>query len=335
MITINFIEFIDSIFKGIGQVQFHDSAITGVLFLVGLAIYSRRLALWGFIGSLVATLVGIAIGGNNWWVTFGLFGFNGELTATALWLFIKPSKRSVVYTLFGTALSAVVMVFLTRFFVPWGLPALTGPFNITTMLLLWAVGAGGVLHGFGKLNVGDFGWWMPWPTMEEKWTAAECVKTAFRGMSQVMFSDHWLTGIVFFIGLTLGGYFLYPWNYSHIPGGTTNVGFPFGLGGVVALMGSVIGTLTAIGLRADKQAVHHGIFGYNGVLTALALFGVFYTLNPINLVYAIFFTIVSTLIMAAIMSIYAPYKMPALTLPFCVTTWIAIYATQIFTGVFV
>jgi len=335
MIDIDIIGFFDSVLKGIGQVQFHDSAITGVLFLVGLAIFSRRLALWGFIGSLVATLVGIAIGGNDWWVTYGLFGFNGVLTATALWLFIKPSKRSVAYLLFGAALSALVMVSLTRFFTPWGIPALTGPFNITTMLLLWANGAGGVVHGFGKLSIGEFGWWMPWPKLEEKWTAAECVKTSFRGMAQVMFSDHWLTGVVFFIAFALGGFFLYPWGHSHVPGGTTNIGFPFGLGGVVALMGSVVGTLTAIACKGDRQAIHHGIYGYNSVLTALALFGVFFALNPVNLVFALFFTAVTTIIMAAIMSMFAPYKMPALTLPFCVTTWIAIYATQIFSGVFV
>jgi urea transporter len=335
MTEIDLLEFFDGVLKGIGQVQFHDSAITGALFLVGLAIYSWRLAVWGFVGSLVATLTGMAIGGSDWWVTYGLFGFNGELTATALWLFIKPSKLSMAFLVFGACLSALVMVAFTRFFEPWGLPALTGPFNITTMALLWANGAGGAVHGFGKLNVGEFGWWMPWPKLEERWTLPEILKTPFRGMSQVMFSDHWATGVVFFIAFTLGGLILYPWDYSHVAGGTTNIGFPFGIGGVVALMGSIVGTLTAIALRGDRQAIHHGIYGYNSVLTALALFGVFYALNPANLAYALFFTVVTTVVMAALMSLFAPYKMPALTLPFCVTTWTAIYATQVFAGVFV
>jgi len=322
---ITLLEFVDALFKGVGQVQFHDSFITGIFFLTGIALYSRRLALLAFVGSVVGTLTGMALGANEYWITFGLFGFNSVLTAEALYLFVKPTRDSMVYNIIGVVATAIAMAFLTVFFKPWNLPALTGPFNIITFVFLFAV-ATQILRPSDS-----FGWWKPWPTFDEKWTPVEFIKTVFRGMAQVMFCDDWRTGVLFFIGFTLGGYFTYPWRFGEA--GMT-LGFPYGLGGVVAFVGSFIGTSVAIAFKADINAVKHGLYGYNSVLTALALFGVFLHLTPTNFIYMAFWAAVTTIMMAAWQEIYRPYGIPPLTWPFCLITWIALWAIQLFPGVF-
>ncbi|HET6730596.1 MAG TPA: urea transporter, partial [Nitrososphaeraceae archaeon] len=52
------------------------------------------------------------------------------------------------------ACSVVVMPTLQRFFGPWGLPALTGPFVFTAWAWLLAI------HGFGHIPAG-IGWSKP------------------------------------------------------------------------------------------------------------------------------------------------------------------------------
>lgn len=123
--------------RGISQVFLIDSWITGIIFLVGLAVADRRAAVWAAIASAIALFTAIlwrAPGGD---VAHGLYGFSAVLTGIALGAtFCNASWKSSIWTLIGVFATVFVQGATNAFFSPMGLPTLTGPFCLTTWIFL-------------------------------------------------------------------------------------------------------------------------------------------------------------------------------------------------------
>ena len=123
--------------RGISQVFFVDSWITGILFLIGLLISSRWAALWAAVGSAFALLVAILFKTAGADVTQGLYSFSAVLTAIALaTVFYKPGFLSALWALFGIAMTVFVQAAMNVMLAPLGLATLTAPFCITAWLFL-------------------------------------------------------------------------------------------------------------------------------------------------------------------------------------------------------
>lgn len=123
--------------KGIAQVFLIDSWVTGLLFLVGLAVSSWRAALWAAIGSALALALALLFGASGSAVAHGLYGYSAVLTAVALaTVFYRPSLRSAVWALLGIAVTLFVQAGMNVWMAPFGLAALTAPFCLATWLFL-------------------------------------------------------------------------------------------------------------------------------------------------------------------------------------------------------
>ncbi|NXD05617.1 UT2 protein, partial [Certhia familiaris] len=117
-----------------------------------------------------------------------------------------------------------------------------------------------------------------------------------RGISQVMFVNNPLSGLVILVGLLLQN----PW---------------WTLTGCV---GTVVSTLTALILGQDRSAIAAGLYGYNGVLVGL-LMAVFsadgdynwWLLLPVALV-----SMTCPIFTSALSAIFSKWDLPVLTLPF-------------------
>ena len=151
--------FVKLVFTGIAQVFFQENWLTGVLIFVGLTLASVSLTPYGFpaqypiyfagitafIGTLSATLAGIAFHADRSSVLIGLYGFNGTLTSLAvmgvflgfLWP-ISPFNGSPInffVMLFACAFSSVVTAFIGTITGRFSLPTLTAPFVFTSWLI--------------------------------------------------------------------------------------------------------------------------------------------------------------------------------------------------------
>jgi len=123
--------------KGISQVFLIDSWVTGIFFLVALAVSNWRAAVWAAVGSALALAVSIAFGLHAATITGGLFGFSAVLTGIALGCtFYKPNLRASLWALMGIVTTQFVQMGMDAMMLPFGLPTLTGPFCITTWLFL-------------------------------------------------------------------------------------------------------------------------------------------------------------------------------------------------------
>lgn len=98
----------------------------------------------------------------------------------------------------------------------------------------------------------------------------------------------------------------------------------------MALIGSILGLSTAWLLGASEPAIRSGAFGFNSVLTAIALGSVFLPSNAKSLGYAVLAAIVTTIAFASLSGALKPLGMPAMTLPFVVVTWIFLIGSRMF-----
>ena len=141
-------------------------------------------------------------------------------------------------------------------------------------------------------------------------TTSTVVEGVFNGIAQVFFQGSVITGVLFAIGLLVSSRRVF----------------------IIALLGSLTGLLVAWGMGAAEPAIRSGAFGFNSVLTAIALGGVFFVLDKASTAYTLLATIATTIVFAAVSAALEPLGMPALTLPFVLVVWLFVLAGPMFPG---
>lgn len=123
--------------KGVAQVFLVNSWVTGVFFLVGLALCSRWAAIWAAIGSAISLAIAIIFKAGASDIANGLYGFSPVLTAIAIGCtFNSVNIKSAIWTVVAVIATVFIQAGMDAFFMPFGLPTLTGPFCLTTWLFL-------------------------------------------------------------------------------------------------------------------------------------------------------------------------------------------------------
>jgi urea transporter len=118
----------------------------------------------------------------------------------------------------------------------------------------------------------------------------------FRGIGQIWFQEHALTGVLFALGIVIC--------------------FPVQAVGIV--LGSVIGTAVAWALKYDKGELLAGIYGFNPALVGIATF-FFFAPGAASIGLMVAGCVVAAVLTRAMRG-YAPF--PTYTAPFVVTTWV-------------
>jgi urea transporter len=305
--------FVDTLLRGTGQVMFQNNPVTGLLFLVGIFYNSYELGIAGLIGLLASTVAAIVLKADRNLIRAGLFGYNGILTGIGLAFFVRLQwgPAIVVYIILGGILSTIVFMALANFFSTWDMPALTAPFVLTTWLFLFAVLLfanlrPGVLvnPALPQANAVINPILRPSPTgltADAGVTVLNLLQSFFRGVGEVFFQNNLVTGIIFLIAILINSR----------------------ISALFAALGSLVGLLTALWLLGvDGYAIYIGLYGFNAVLCAIAVGGVFFVLTWESAIYALLCALVGTIVMASITAFFSPLGMPALTAPFVLTTWL-------------
>jgi urea transporter len=101
----------ESVIKALGSALFVASILSGVLFLVGIAISNWRHAIVAVIGAIVPNALAAHIGTAGGAINYGFVGFNGVLAALAAYVIVAPDLRLAVL---GSFLATWVASFVFR-----------------------------------------------------------------------------------------------------------------------------------------------------------------------------------------------------------------------------
>lgn len=301
------LRFLDCVLRGVGQVMLQNNSYAGLLFLIGIFYNSSLFGAAVLLGTGVSTTTAMLLGVDRALVREGLFGFNGGLVAIALLYFLQPDVLTWGCVIFAAACSTIVMAAFLTLLRAWRLPALTAPFVFTSLCFFLATARFGRLESTHLLPTAG----LPNAVaVEGVVTVSTVTEGLFNGVAQVFFQGNVITGILFALGLLISSR----------------------LACAAALAGSLSGLIVAWGMGAAEPAIRAGAFGFNSVLTAIALGSVFFVLDKVAIAYALLATIATAIVFAAVSAALEPLGVPALTLPFVLVTWIFLLASPLFPG---
>lgn len=128
------------------------------------------------------------------------------------------------------------------------------------------------------------------------------VKSIFRGVGQVMLQNNAITGLIFLIGIFYASWLM----------------------GFGALIGVLIGTMTALILNYKQKDILDGLYGFNGTLVGITLLFFF---EPTVLLFV--FLVVAVIISTILMHFMYKNSLSPYTFPFVATTWVFIFIIKI------
>lgn len=119
---------------GFSQIMLYSNVLTGLFFLVAIALTSVSMCLGAIGGSLVAYAAALLSGARREYLDQGLYGYNGALVGLACTLFWPVGTDLLIIIALAALLSALLMRFLID---RLGCPVYTVPF----ILSIWLVAA--------------------------------------------------------------------------------------------------------------------------------------------------------------------------------------------------
>ena len=128
------------------------------------------------------------------------------------------------------------------------------------------------------------------------------IPISLKGFSQVMLMENALSGGLILLGITI-----------HSP-----------LLGLMAFISSLAGSLTGHYIGADKSAIHQGLYGFNSLLCGIAV--MLFLQNDWRWLIAPITAIMAAVLMFYLSKYLAKWKIPILTFPFVVVTWLGLLA---------
>lgn len=282
-----------TVFRGIGQVFFQEHAVTGILFVAGIAVSSLSMAIGAVAGAAIGSGVAWGLKFDKSELLAGIYGFNATLVGIATLFFFQPGGMSLAMLVAG----CVVATLLTRFVrgnLPF--PTYTAPFIVTTWCLYFL----GKSLQVAPVDPSQLSLLVPVVP------AGFVVESAVHGIGQVMFQASLWTGLLFLLGIALN-------DRQHA---------------LWVLAASVLGMLLAshnvdaamraldperLVERTQFDNIQLGLYGYNATLAAVALF-----LWRRSLVYSL----LGIVLCIPLTELVPLFGLPALTAPFVLATWI-------------
>ena len=289
-------DFVNYVLRGISQVIFINNPISGLLMVVALFIQSPWLGAMALLGVVGSTGIALILKLDRDTIRNGIFGYNGALVGAALATFSDPSAaggmgRWAIAILFFSAFSTILMRTIGVWWAKTvNTPPLTLPFIITTLMGLaltqWVPPLG--LHLAAAPPIP--------PSTDLNWP--QLLASLPIGVGQVFMTAKVLSGVLIVIAVALCS----------------------PLAAVVGVLGCALGIWAGLLLGIAPDTLYLGLWGYNAVLCAMAIGGVFYVPNGKSIVMGAIAAFLSALLGGWLAIGLSPLGLPTLNLSFCIVT---------------
>ena len=115
---------------------------------------------------------------------------------------------------------------------------------------------------------------------------------SLKGISQVILIENAVTGALILLAIMISSFSL----------------------GIIAILSAMIGTLLGKLGGADKEMISQGLFGFNSVLTGMALY--LFLTGPFHWMLSLIGALLAAIMTAALMHVMKKTDIPVLTFPF-------------------
>ncbi|MEB7421757.1 urea transporter [Staphylococcus arlettae] len=285
------------VLNNIAQVLLLQNPWTGLFILIGLFLGSWKIGLIALIASVIALLLAKQTNYSEAEITAGLAGFNPVLTGIALTIFLTSEWYSWVFVIIAILITMPIGSAVREFLKPFGVPMLTIPYVfISSSVLLTSFQ---FQHVDADIDI------LPNTVKEIVFSEhnVHFISAFLSGFSEIFLLDNVMAGILILIGIFIASR----------------------KAGLLSIGANLLGLGIDLMFGANHDQINAGLFGYNVVLTVLALGVAFET--RINRYISIALGILLTIMLhAGLTTLLTPFGLPVFTLPFIIATWIMLFA---------
>lgn len=278
--------------RSLAQVIFINNPLSGAVLLLAFLLESPWLALLAVVGTAGANLSSRVFGLARSLRHQGIHGFNGALVGCAAAVFGPAASPALllVLVLLGSAVTTLMVEAWTRCCRGRGaLPPLTLPFCLVSWLLLAITAA---------LPLGPAAA-APLPHAEPLVGTLQALLLGLpHSFGQVFLCSRLSSGLLVLLAVALAS----------------------PLAAALGLVGAFWAMVAALLQGAPSAAVAQGLWGYNGVLVAIALGGIFHAPSRRSLLLASGGAALTAPVSSALAAVLP--GLPALTIDFVLTTWL-------------
>ncbi|PKN61577.1 MAG: hypothetical protein CVU57_28910 [Deltaproteobacteria bacterium HGW-Deltaproteobacteria-15] len=287
---------VNSILSGYGLVFFSVKPLVGLLFMLATFVVPEQ-GLAGLVSLLLSNGWAYLLGFPREDIKGGYYAYNGLLTGLALGLTYQINGPFLLMLLLASLLGVLIAASLQSLFRHYlFIPVLSTPFVLTTWIVL---AADQDFHGLIYTLA-------PFETTFPVVALPKTLDFFFRSLGASFFQLTGVAGLLICAGLLL---------YSR-----------FAL--VLAVVGLVSGSFVYTLLKGDPVDLHRNLIGFNFILTAVAIGGVWSIPGIDSLILAAAASGLCAMIAAASNTLLAPLSLPALAFPFIATTGIMIFSLR-------
>lgn len=283
------------------QIYFSKDLPTGLLFCAATFVDPWH-GVSGLLGVILANGTARLIGRPAGSIEEGFYGFNGLLTGLALGLYFRPSIQFALLLALAVGLAVVLAAALRNLSERYlGLPVLSLPFVLATWTALLAA------RRFSTVEIAPD---LLLLTRLGEGLLPDIVELYLWSLGASFFQFSVFSGALVLAGLL--------W-FSRWAVLLSIIGFASGYA-VHTLLG---------GIPTD---LHVQFIGFNFILTAIAVGGIWIVLSPASMVYAAAGAALSAMLSAGLLALAQPYGLPMLAMPFIAATQLMLFVVIIRTG---
>jgi urea transporter/murein DD-endopeptidase MepM/ murein hydrolase activator NlpD len=288
---------LEAVLGSYSQIFFTRSRAVGVLLLAATFVVPVQ-GLFGLGAVLLALSVARLFHFSSDSIRAGIFSYNALLVGLGMAALFQPSPAVIALAMVATLLAVVATATLNAALgATFNLPSLTLPFLLVFYLLLAFVGelrgVEAVPHAYVAAIQGE--------------ALPHVVASYLKSLGAIFFLPRVDAGAMILVALLF---------YSRI-------------GFVLSLLGFAVAYPISLHLVAVPDAELHLMMGYNLILVAVALGGVWFVARPTALLFALGGTLVGAVLTLGGRSLTAKLGLPLLILPFNLTVIPLLYAMRL------
>ncbi|MCB1179714.1 MAG: urea transporter [Leptospiraceae bacterium] len=289
---------IDSTLLGYSTILFSTNKKFGFLIMLS-TFFNPAAGLTGLLGTMFSNLLVLFIGVHEDRIRKGLYGFNGLLVGLSVSLYHEVDI-SLIIILFVTSILLVFVTLSLEHLLGYflGLPVLSFPFVIVSIILYLA------FFNYSTLKT-KVAFEFPLDSYFPK--IPSYLLFYVKSLSGIFFQSSPWAGFIFAILLFIN----------------SRIAFFLSFAGFFA------GALFQIGMGSDITDLEAGIVGFNFILTAIAVGGVFLVPTPFTFILGIMAALVSAIIASFTKIFLVTFNIPVLALPFVTVSLMFLYVTRL------
>jgi len=305
--------FLSSLLNSYSQVFFSENKILAILLLT-ISFFDLWAGISGLLSILVATFVAIVMGYSTLEIKKGIYGFNPLLVGLGIGIYFAPAWNVLVLIVLAAMLTFFISIVLEGFFAKYGLPFLSVPFLLSIWLLMLAFPS---LQNFGlsqrDLYTANALYSLGGNSLVKlyEWgnsiIAESSIRTYFLSLGGIFFQFNVFSGIIIALGLLIH----------------SRIHF------LLSLLGFYTAFLFYRLLGVPSVSLNYSYYGFNFILSAIAIGGYFLIPSKSSFLWTIFFIPVLVIITIATDKFFGYFHLSVYSLPFNMVVLGFLYALKL------